>query len=255
MNDTPRRTIVTGSGAGIGLATVEALAGRGDVVWGCDLDPSALEGLRDAGLNVHARRCDIADRTAARAFVDEAMAQMGGLDVLVDNVGVGGPTAPIQDISEAEWKQVMSVNLDGTFWVTQAATGALMESDRGAIVVMSSIAGKYGYPNRLPYATSKWGLIGFAKTLALELGEHGVTANAVLPAAVAGDRLDSVMAGRAEASGRSIESEWDAVYQNLSIRRLVSAHEVAEMVAYLTGDAARSITGQAMSIDVGSKHA
>lgn len=251
MTRASRRAIVTGAAAGIGRRIAQALAARGDVLWGCDLHPP-----EDAAVpGVTMRACDISDRDAAQAFVADAVADMGGLDILVDNVGIGGPTAPIQDITPAEWDRVMAVNLDGTFWVTQAAVPALVESGRGAIVVMSSLAGRVGYPQRLAYATSKWGLVGFAKTLALELGPSHVTVNAVLPGAVAGDRVEQVLAGRAAASGRTLDQERELAYDNMSVRRFVPPEEVAELVAFLTGDAARSISGQAISIDSDSKGA
>ena len=251
MLDIPRRAIVTGAGSGIGRRVVDALVGRGDTVWGCDLGDTA----GGDGLGAVMRECDISDRSSARAFVEEAVAQMGGLDILVDNVGIGGPTAPVQDISEADWRRVMEVNLDGTFWITQAATPALMRSGRGAIVVMSSLAGRVGYPQRIAYATSKWGLIGFAKTLALELGPSEVTVNAVLPGAVAGDRMEQVLAGRAAGSGRTIEQERQAALANQSLKRFVTAEEIAGLIAFLTSDAARSISGQAIAIDGDSKGA
>jgi NAD(P)-dependent dehydrogenase (short-subunit alcohol dehydrogenase family) len=249
MQHTQRRAIVTGAGGGIGRSVVDALVRRGDTVWGCDL------GDADPGHRATMRTCDISDRSAARTFVDEAVSEMGGLDILIDNVGIGGPTAPIQDISESDWRRVMEVNLDGTFWITQAAVPALMSSGSGAIVVMSSLAGRVGYPQRLAYATSKWGLIGFTKTLALELGEFDVTVNAVLPGAVAGDRVEQVLAGRAVSSGRSLQQERDLALQNQSLKRFVTAEEVAGLIAFLTSDAARSISGQAFAIDGDSKGA
>ncbi|MCK6066680.1 SDR family oxidoreductase [Microbacterium sp. EYE_512] len=251
MQHLPRRVIVTGAAGGIGARVVEAFVRRGDTVWGCDLGDAAAN--HDPGVTM--RECDISDRSAARAFVAEAVSAMGGLDVLVDNVGIGGPTAPIEDISAADWRHVLAVNLDGTFWITQAAVPAITESGRGAIVVMSSLAGRVGYPQRLAYATSKWGLVGFAKTLALELGSADVTVNAVLPGAVAGGRMEEVLAGRVRTSGRTLAQEREAALANQSLKRFVTAEEVAELIAFLTSDAARSISGQAFPIDGDSKGA
>jgi NAD(P)-dependent dehydrogenase (short-subunit alcohol dehydrogenase family) len=255
MQKTPRRAIVTGAGSGIGRTVVDAFVRRGDTVWGCDVVGAADDIDRGVTASSTMRTCDISDRSAARSFVEEAVSQMGGLDILVDNVGVGGPTAPIQDISESDWRRVMEVNLDGTFWITQAAVPALIRSRSGAIVVMSSLAGRVGYPQRLAYATSKWGLIGFTKTLALELGEFGVTVNAVLPGAVAGDRMEQVLAARAGSSGRSVEQEREAAFENQSLKRFVTAEEIADLIAFLTSDATRSISGQAFPIDGDSKGA
>lgn len=255
MQAAPRRVLVTGAGAGIGRAIARRLAERGDAVHICDVDEDSLAWPEGTGLEVAGHVCDVTDRAAARRLVEEAVAGLGGLDVLVDNVGVGGPTAPIDGIRDDEWRHVVDVNLNGTFWVTQAAVPALRESPHGSIVVMSSLAGRFGYPGRLAYATTKWGLIGFAKTLSMELGGDGITVNAVLPGAVAGERLDRVVAARALAAGTDEATQWARVHDNQSVRRVTTPEEIAELVAFLASDAARTISGQAISIDGDSRGA
>jgi len=134
-------------------------------------------------------------------MVADAVAQLGGIDVLVNNAGVGGPTAPVRDVEADDWEQVLKIDLTGTFLVTKHAIPHLIRSGDGSIIIMSSAAGRFGYPNRSPYSTVKWGLIGFMKTLAMELGEHNIRANAILPGAVDGDRIQRVFEGRAKATG------------------------------------------------------
>lgn len=185
----------------------------------------------------------------------EAAETLGGLDVLVNNAGIAGPTASVADLDLAAWESVLRVNLTGTFLVTQAAIPHLKRSGAASIIVMSSLAGRFGYPNRSPYATTKWGLIGLTKTLSRELGAFGIRVNALLPGAVQGARIRQVLAGRAAASGRTVDQEQAAALANQSIARFVEPAEIAAMALFLASDAARSISGQAISIDGDSQSA
>ena len=153
------------------------------------------------------------------------------------------------------WDEVMRVNLGGTFHVTRHAIPHLKRSQDGTILVMSSLAGRFGYPNRSPYATSKWGLIGFTKTLARELGEFGIRVNAILPGAVEGPRIERVLEGRAAASGRSVAEERAAALANQSVKRFVAPAEIGALAVFLASPAARSISGQIVPIDGDSQSA
>ena len=153
------------------------------------------------------------------------------------------------------WEAVLRVNLTGTFTVTQLAIPHLKQSDSGAILVMSSLAGRFGYPNRSPYSTTKWGLIGFTKTLSRELGEFGIRVNAILPGAVEGPRLQQVFQGRAAVSGRTLEQEEAAALANQSIQHFVDPADIAALAVFLASDAARSISGQMIPIDGDSQSA
>lgn len=153
------------------------------------------------------------------------------------------------------WEAVLRVNLTGTFTVTQMAIPYLKQSAAGSILVMSSLAGRFGYPNRSPYSTTKWGLIGFTKTLSRELGEFGIRVNAILPGAVEGPRLHQVFEGRASATGRSVAQEEAAALANQSIKRFVDPADIAALAVFLASDAARSISGQMLPIDGDSQSA
>ncbi|MGZ5855075.1 MAG: SDR family oxidoreductase, partial [Xanthobacteraceae bacterium] len=199
--------------------------------------------------NIITAMCDVADRRAVYAMVASAAAALGGIDVLVNNAGIGGPTAPVETLDPDEWEKVIAVNLNGTFNVTRAAIPHLKKSPAGSIVVMSSLAGRHGYPNRSAYATTKWGLIGFAKTLSMELGEFGIRANAILPGAVAGERAERVFEGRAKLSGQPIEDIRQAALANQSLKWFVDPKDIAALILFITSDKGKSISGHALQID------
>ncbi|MGA7814052.1 SDR family oxidoreductase [Caballeronia sp.] len=180
---------------------------------------------------------------------------LGGLDVLVNNAGIAGRTASVAELDSDAWEAVLRVNLTGTFTVTQQAIPLLKKSNSGLILVMSSLAGRFGYPNRSPYATTKWGLIGFTKTLSRELGEFGIRVNAILPGAVEGPRIQQVLSGRATASDRSVEQEKAVALANQSIKRFVDPADIAALVVFLASDAGRSISGQMIPVDGDSQSA
>lgn len=243
-----KRVLVTGGGAGIGRAIVERFVAAGDKVLACDIDAAGLDAARVALPGLIAFPCDVADPAQVELLFSALARDLGGLDVLVANVGIGGPTLPADQLPLADWQRVMDVNLTGTFDVTRRAIPLLKDS-RGTIVIMSSAAGRLGYPNRIPYAVSKWGLVGMAKTLAAELGEFGISANAILPGAVGGERFERVIEGRAALSGRSFEDEMMAGFANQSLKQVVEPSHVADLVHFLTTPAGRSISGAALPID------
>lgn len=250
-----KRVLVTAGASGIGRAIATAFAAAGDQVHVCDIDEAALHRLRTELPGISTSICDIADRDRVQQMMDEAVAALGGLDVLVNNAGIAGPAASVEDMDPLAWEAVLRVNLTGTFTVSQLAIPHLKQSDCGCILVMSSLAGRFGYPNRSPYATTKWGLIGFTKTLSRELGEFGIRVNAILPGAVEGPRLQQVFQGRAAVSGRSIEQEKAAALANQSIQHFVDPADIAALAVFLASDAARSISGQMIPIDGDSQSA
>jgi NAD(P)-dependent dehydrogenase (short-subunit alcohol dehydrogenase family) len=254
MSET-RRVLVTAGAAGIGRAIVQAFAAAGAKVHVCDLDAAALAELRAQIPGVSTSVCDIGDRIGVERMVAEAAAALGGIDVLVNNAGISGPTASVEQMDPDAWESVLHVNLTGTFNVTRHSIPHLKRSQAGVIVVMSSLAGRFGYPNRSPYATSKWGLIGFTKTLSRELGPFGIRVNAILPGAVEGPRIERVLEGRAAASGRSVAEERAAALANQSLQRMVAPQDIAALAVFLASDAGGSISGQILPIDGDSQSA
>jgi NAD(P)-dependent dehydrogenase (short-subunit alcohol dehydrogenase family) len=242
------KVLVTAGASGIGLAIARAFHARGSRVYICDIDTAGMARAAGDMPGLLSRRCDIGDREEIAAMVTDAAVRLGGLDVLVNNAGIGGPTKPVGELDPAEWDTVIKVNLTGTFDVTRNAIPHLIRS-RGVVINMSSAAGRFGYANRSPYAASKWALIGFTKTLSMELGEHGVRVNAIAPGAVAGERAERVFRGRAEASGKSIEEVKLAGLAGQSLKQLVDPDDIAALAVFLASDAAKSISGQVLPID------
>jgi NAD(P)-dependent dehydrogenase (short-subunit alcohol dehydrogenase family) len=251
----PQRVLVTGGAGGIGLAITRAFVATGARVPIADPDAEALASVVASDAAISGSACDITDPPSVRAMFADLAHELGGLDVLVNNAGIAGPTAPVEEFPREQWDAVVAVNLGGTFDVTRHAIPLLKESSAGSIIVMSSLAGRFGYPNRVAYATTKWGLVGFTKTLALELGSFGITANSIHPGGVEGERVRQVLRGRAERSGRSVEEETELALRNQSIGRFTDADDVAALAVFLAGPHARSISGQMLPIDGDSKSA
>jgi NAD(P)-dependent dehydrogenase (short-subunit alcohol dehydrogenase family) len=244
-----RRVLVTAGASGIGREIARAFAATGAKVFVCDVDAAALEKLAKELPGVTTGICDVSKRQDIEQMVPFGINALGGLDVLVNNVGLSGPTVPIEQLDPAEWDRVVQVNLTATFDVTRLCVAALKESPVGVIINMSSVAGRFGYANRIAYSATKWGIIGFTKTLSLELGAYGIRVNAILPGAVDGPRLQRVFEGRAKLSGKTVEHEAKAIMVNQSLKSLVDPHDIAALAVFLASDAGKSISGQSLPID------
>jgi NAD(P)-dependent dehydrogenase (short-subunit alcohol dehydrogenase family) len=248
-----QRVLITAGATGIGLAVAKAFVHQGARVHISDVNEEALAQAIHFNEAISGTSCDVADSASVENMFADVSEQLGGLDVLVNNAGIAGPTAPVADYDPAAWEEVINVNLTGTFHVTRHAIGLLKESARGTVIVMSSTAGRFGYPNHIGYATSKWGLVGFTKTLAMELGQFGITANTIHPGAVEGARIEHILHTRAKASGRSVEEEAESLLENQSIKRFVDPADVAALAVFLAGPHARAISGQMFPVDGDAK--
>lgn len=243
------RVLITAGAAGIGREIARAFADTGARVCVCDIDAAALDDAARDLPGLLTTLCDVSKRADVEKMVAEAVDALGGLDVLVNNAGIAGPTAPVEQLDPDAWDQVLAVDLTGTFNVTRLAIPHLKRSGAGVIINMSSVAGRFGYANRSPYSTAKWGLIGFTKTLAIELGAWGIRANAILPGAVAGPRIEQVFARRAQATGRTLDEVRTEAMAAQSLKRLVDPKDIAALAVFLASDAAKSISGQMLPID------
>lgn len=237
-----RRVLITAGAAGIGAATAQAFLDAGDRVAVCDIAPVTNTGV----IGLH---CDMAVRADIGRMMTDAVTALGGLDVLVNNAGIAGPTAPVEEVDPVEWDRVVAVNITAMFDTARLAIPHLKRSEFGTIVNMSSAAGRFGYPNRAPYAATKWAVVGFTKTLSIELGRFGITANAILPGSVDGARIRSVMAGRAEAQGISLDDAIAQGFATQSLKRFIPPEDVAALILFLASPHGRMISGQALSID------
>ncbi len=244
-----QRVLVTAGAAGIGLDIARAFVRAGDAVAVCDVDEAALAAVRGRGDAMHALACDVADRDACGRMVAQAAQALGGLDVLVNNAGIAGPTGALEEIDAAAWDRTLAVNLTGTFNVTRAVIPWLKPQRSGAIVNIGSVAGRLGFALRSPYSASKWALVGLTKTLAVELGPWNVRVNAVLPGAVDGERVRRVIEAKAASRGVAQDVVLREMLAGMSIKRLVPPSQVAAMVAFLAAAENDTVTGQVISID------
>ncbi|MCB1474581.1 MAG: SDR family oxidoreductase [Rhodobiaceae bacterium] len=243
------KVLVTAGGAGIGREIARAFIETGAEVYVCDIDDGALKVAASEMPDLKTGNCDVGDPAAVEKMVTEAVGLLGGLDVLVNNAGIGGPTRAVQDIQPDEWNRVIAVNLSGAFNVTRLCVPHLIKSGRGVIINMTSIGGRKGFPLRSPYSAAKSGLIGFTKTLAVELGQYGIRANAIAPGSVDGDRVRRIWHDRAAATGTTVEEVQAALTANQSLKRFVDPRDIGALAVFLASDAGKSISGQVIPID------
>jgi NAD(P)-dependent dehydrogenase (short-subunit alcohol dehydrogenase family) len=240
------RVLVTAGAAGIGRGIVEAFLAEGAQVFTCDLDEAGLGSLpAEVGRSV----TDVADRAQVSAMFDAAVAHLGGLDVLVNNAGIAGPTGRVEEISPDDWDRCLQVCLTSQFNCARLAVPHLRNSGNASIVNLSSAAGQYGFALRSPYSAAKWGVIGFTKSLAIELGEAGIRVNAILPGLVAGDRQRRVLEAKAQQRGQSFTEVERAAFSYTSIKEYVTAQQLADQILFLCSPRGRTISGQAVAID------
>ncbi|MCB1340450.1 MAG: SDR family oxidoreductase [Pseudooceanicola sp.] len=240
------RVLITAGASGIGRAMAEAFAASGARVWVADMDVAALDKCPDAwGRTV----CDVSDEASVRALFGAVVAAWGGVDTVFLNAGIAGPTALIEDVALADWHRCLGVNLDGAFLCAKHAAPLLKAQKAGSLIVTSSTAGLYGYPNRAPYAAAKWAVIGLMKTLAMELGPFGVRANAICPGSVEGPRMEGVLQREAAAKGMTRDQVYQGYASGTAMGRFVTAKDIADMAVFLASDAARLVSGQVIAVD------
>jgi NAD(P)-dependent dehydrogenase (short-subunit alcohol dehydrogenase family) len=250
MNNTARglRVLVTAGAAGIGKAFAETFADAGAKVFICDVDQAALDAFCKARPEIGSCIADVADPQAVDTLFDAATAFLSGLDVLINNAGIAGPTAPVEAIDIAEWNRTIAIDLNGMFYCTRRAVPLLKAAGGGSIINLSSVAGRLGYPLRTPYAAAKWGVVGFTKSLAIELGPANIRVNAIQPGIVEGERIERVISAKAKALGVSFDEYKRQLLSKVSLRRTVSPADIANMALFLATDAGRNISGQALSV-------
>jgi NAD(P)-dependent dehydrogenase (short-subunit alcohol dehydrogenase family) len=243
------RVLVTAGASGICAVVAARFVEQGARVHISDVDAGALRTYAAGHPGIGASACDVASDADVERLYGEALAALGGLDIVVSGAGIAGPVGDIEDIAEEDWRRCLDVNLTGAFLVARRAAPILKRQRSGSVVIISSNYGLWGQRTRSAYVASKWALIGLTKTLAMELGPFGVRANAICPGNVEGERIERVIAAEARAKGMSPEelrALWD---QGSSMRTFVTADDVADTILFICSLAGRHISGQALAID------
>jgi NAD(P)-dependent dehydrogenase (short-subunit alcohol dehydrogenase family) len=238
------RVLVTAGGAGIGRAIAQTFRDHGARVHTCDIDAKT--------------RPDTVTDVSVVGQVDqlfqEVQKNLGGLDVLVNNAGIAGPTGKVEDIKPEDWDRCIAIDLSGMFYCARKAMPLIKAAGGGSIINLSSAAGLHGFPQRSPYCAAKWGVVGFTKSLSVEAGPDKVRVNCICPGIVEGERIERVVEAKAKMLGVSREAFLEKFLETTSMRSTVNAQEIADMALYLASAAGRHITGQALAVDAGTRY-
>jgi NAD(P)-dependent dehydrogenase (short-subunit alcohol dehydrogenase family) len=245
------RVLVTAGAAGIGRAIAATFAAHGARVHVCDIAAAALEACAREQPGISRSLADVSRVDEVERLFADVKRELGGLDVLVNNAGIAGPTAKVEDIRPEDWERCLAVDLNGMFYCTRLAMPLLKANGRergGSVINLSSVAGRLGFGMRTPYAAAKWGVVGFTKSLAIEAGPDGIRVNCIQPGDVEGERIERVIAAKAAAFGVSADEQRQRLLDTISLRTFVSAADIANMALFLASEAGRHISGQALSV-------
>ena len=258
MNDRPQdilsglkgqRVAITAGAGGIGLAIARLLYAQGCRLAICDISDAALEAAREEMPDAFVTKGDVSSDADVDAFFHGIRRALGGLDTMINNAGIAGPTGGVDEISSADWRRCLDICLTGQFLCTRLAVPLIKAAGGGSIVNMSSAAGRHGYAFRTAYSAAKFGVIGFTQSLAKELGPHNIRVNAILPGIVAGERMEGVIRDRAVQVGVSYEEMETRYLERVSLRRMVTPQDVAATIAFLLSTAGSNISGQSIGVD------
>ena len=251
LSATGLRVLVTAGASGIGLAIAQTFLEHGARVHVCDVDERALKALP---AKITQSRADVANVTDVDRLFLDVERELGGLDVLVNNAGIAGPTAKVEDIRPQDWDRCIAVDLNGMFYCTRKAMPLIKASGGGSIINLSSIAGRFGFAMRTPYSAAKWAVVGFTQSLAVEAGPDKVRVNCIQPGIVEGERVDRIVAAKAEALGVSPEAVLAGMVEGISLKTTVTAQDIANTALFLATDPGRHISGQAISVCGGARY-
>ena len=248
------RVLVTAGAAGIGRVIARTFVEHGARVHICDLDEKSLAATKKQLPTVTQTLADVAKVADVERLFDDVKKFLKGLDVLVNNAGIAGPTGLVEDIKPEDWDRTIAIDLNGMFYCTRKAMPLIKEAGGGSIINLSSIAGRFGFPMRTPYSAAKWAVVGFTQSLAAEAGPHKVRVNCIQPGIVEGDRIDRVIEAKAKSLGIPQEEVRNRMLAGTSLNTTVTPQDIANMALYLATAPGRHISGQDIAICGGSRY-
>lgn len=244
-----KRVLITAAASGIGRVTARAFTAEGAKVFVCDVDREALGAFAKENQEIGTTLADVSDEASVARLFREAEAFLGGLDILINNAGIAGPTGPVESLALAEWEETLKVNITGQFLCARLAVPLLKRAGGGVIINMSSAAGRFGFPRRSAYAASKWAVVGFTKSLSMELGPDNIRVNAVLPGAVDGPRIRRVIEAKAQSTGAPYDKVFADYVAQGSLGRMVTQSDIASTILFACSEQGRNISGQSLAVD------
>ncbi|HJM71575.1 MAG TPA: SDR family oxidoreductase [Gammaproteobacteria bacterium] len=243
------KIIITAAGSGIGAEIAKTLVSNGSNVLVCDKDELALERLKNDCPGITTIQADVSNESDVSRCFEEAKSQFGSLDALINNAGVSGPSAKLEDIEPKDWDETIKINLTGTFMCSKAAIPLLKKSGGGSIINIGSSSSFMGTPLRSAYTASKWALIGLTKTWAMEYGKDKIRSNTICPTSVSGERIEGVIKRDAKYRSTTAKKIREAYLSQNSLKTFIESDEIAGMVIYLLSPLAKNISGQMLVID------
>jgi NAD(P)-dependent dehydrogenase (short-subunit alcohol dehydrogenase family) len=249
-----KRVLVTAGAGGIGLVTARSFAAAGARVFICDVDDGALAAFAKERPDAGTMLADVGDEKTVDRLFDAAEKSLGGLDILVNNAGIAGPTGPVETLSLVDWERTLAINITGQFLCARRAVPLIRKAGGGSIVNLSSAAGRFGFPRRTPYAASKWAVVGFTKSLAIELGPDKIRVNCIQPGAVDGPRIRRVIAAKADSVGVPYAEMEKKYVTQASLGRMVTEQDIANMILFVCSDAGQNVSGQALAVDADTQY-
>jgi NAD(P)-dependent dehydrogenase (short-subunit alcohol dehydrogenase family) len=248
------RVLVTAGAAGIGRVIARTFVEHGARVHVCDIDEKALAGTKKQLPTVTQTLADVAKLEDVERLFKDVEKSLRGLDVLVNNAGIAGPTARVEDIKPEDWDRCIAVDLNGMFYCTRKAMPLIKEAGGGSIINLSSAAGRLAFPMRTPYSAAKWAIVGFTESLAAEAGPDKVRVNCIQPGIVEGDRIDRVISAKAKALGVPEEEVRSKMVEGVSMKTTVAPQDIANVALFLATAPGRHISGQAISVCGGTRY-
>lgn len=249
MSELMQRVVVTAGASGIGLAIAQKFLREGASVFICDIEDVSLKRAISDNPGLGGALVDVGDPESVEEFFVEAVTKLGGIDVLVNNAGIGGPKAKVEDISYADWDDCIRVNLSGMFYCAKQVVPGMKQQGSGSIINISTGSARTGLPNRLPYVASKVGVLGLSHNLARELGVFNIRCNTILPGLIDNPRGRMLVARHAEENRLTLDQSEAEFLKYVSLKTWIKPDEIADMAFFLSSDQSRHITGQEIAVD------